>query len=207
MKPILLYWLFPVIILCGWECRAAAFARAGIGPPTYFVIRNVNVIPMTSPNKILYHTTVVIKNGRIESLNGSVSKQAVTIDGKDKWLIPGLIDMHVHLPTDFSVRPGVPTQPPDITFNTQDIMTPYITNGVTTIVNLNATMESFWQRKEIEKGYAIGPRMALAALINGGDGTGRTANTPEEVDRQFVMSERKDMILLRSIHSLLLKRM
>ncbi len=160
-------------------------------PPTYFVIKNVTVIPMTSPNKVVYHTTVVIKNGHIESLHGSFTKGAVIIDGTGKWLIPGLIDMHVHPPTDFSLHPGMPTQPPSFTFNTQDLMAPYIANGVTTFLNLNATVESFCQRKEIQKGYVVGPRMAMAALINGGVGPGRTANTPEE-GRQAVQDAKHE---------------
>jgi len=146
----------------------------------YFVIKNVNVIPMTSPYTVIDQVTVVIKNGHIESLNGRFSKEALLIDGKGKWLIPGLIDMHVHTPTDFSTSPLVPAQPPGITFNTQDIMTPFIANGVTTILNLNANMDSFSQRKEIQKGYVIGPRIALAVLINGGSGPGRTANTAQD---------------------------
>jgi len=143
-------------------------------------IKNVNVIQMTSPNKVMYNVTVIIKGPRIVSLSGSIPNGAEIIDGKDKWLIPGLIDMHVHIPTDFSTGKKLPTQPPDIIFNTQDIMTPFIANGVTTIFNLNANVQSFSQRAEIEKGNIIGPRMALAALINGGDGSGRIANTPVE---------------------------
>ena len=144
------------------------------------VIKNVNVIPMTSPNNVLADATVIIKNSRIEALNGAIPNDAEIIDGKGKWLIPGLIDMHVHIPTDFSIGKKLPTHAPDITFNTQDLMTPFIANGVTTIFNLNANVESFIQRKEIEKGNVIGPRMALAALINGGDGSGIMANTPED---------------------------
>lgn len=172
-------------IFFGCKPYAVAGSRPDYPPKpasqqNYFVIKNVNLIPMTSLDKVIYHTTVVIKNGHIESFNGAITKGAIIIDGKGKWLIPGLIDMHVHTPTDFSVGPAVPTQPPGITFNTQDVMTPYIANGITTIVNLNANRESFAQRKEIEKGYVIGPRMALAALINGGVGPGRTANTAED---------------------------
>jgi imidazolonepropionase-like amidohydrolase len=143
-------------------------------------IKNVNVIQMTSPNKVLDNVTVIIKGPRIESINGSILNDAEIIDGKGKWLIPGLIDMHVHIPTDFSIGKKLPTQPPDIQFNTQDLMTPFIANGVTTIFNLNANVESFHQRKEVEKGNVIGPRMALAALINGGEGSGRITNTPED---------------------------
>jgi len=143
-------------------------------------IRNVNVIQMTSPNKVLYNVTVIIKDLRIEAINGSILNDAEIIDGKGKWLIPGLIDMHVHIPTDFSIGKKLPTQPPDIQFNIQDLMTPFIANGVTTIFNLNANIESFHQRKEVEEGNVIGPRMALAALINGGEGSGRITNTPED---------------------------
>ena len=60
-----------------------------------FIIKDVNVVVMTSPNNVVYHALVVIKNGRIESINGAVPNDATVIDGKNKWLIPGLIDMHV----------------------------------------------------------------------------------------------------------------
>lgn len=170
---------------------ASPKTQAQITQQKYFVIKDVNVIPMTLPNEVVYRATVVIKNGHIEALNGAVSKDATVIDGKGKWLIPGLIDMHVHPPTDFSVKPGMPTQPSTITFNTQDVMTPYVANGVTTIFNLNASMESFCQRKEIQKGYVIGPRMALAALINGGSGSGRMANSAE-TGRQAVRDAKNE---------------
>src|SRR5436190_8365041 len=82
-------------------------------------IKNVNVIQMTSPNKVLHNVTVIIKGQRIQSINGSLVSDAEIIDGKGKWLIPGLIDMHVHIPTDFSIGKKLPTEPPDITFNIQ----------------------------------------------------------------------------------------
>ncbi|MBG9376971.1 amidohydrolase family protein [Panacibacter sp. DH6] len=147
---------------------------------TIFAIKNVNVITMTSSNTILENATVVISNNLIQSINGAIPKNATIINGKGKWLIPGLIDAHVHLPTDGYLGQKFPTQIPDLSFNTQDIMTPIIANGVTTVLDLNSTMETFGQKKLIEKGYIVGPRIALAALINGGNGQGRIANTAEE---------------------------
>ncbi|GAB3743030.1 hypothetical protein GCM10028816_53210 [Spirosoma lituiforme] len=94
----------------------------------------------------------------------------------------------------------MPTQPPSVTFNTQDLMTPFITNGVTTIVNLNANVEAFCQRKEVQKGYVIGPRMAMAALINGGVGPGRRANTAEE-GRQAVQDAKNEGYELIKLYS------
>lgn len=145
-----------------------------------FVLKNVNVITMTSNNAIFENATVVISDNLIQSINGVIPPNAKIIDGKGKWLIPGLIDAHVHLPTDAYFGQKLPTQKPDLTFNTQDIMTPIIANGVTTVLDLDSKMETFGQKKAIEKGYIIGPRIALAALINGGNGQGRIANTAEE---------------------------
>ncbi len=147
---------------------------------TIYAIKNVNVITMASTNTVLENATVVISNNLIQSINEVTPKNATIIDGKGKWLIPGLIDAHVHLPTDAFFGQKIPTQTPDLAFNTQDIMTPFIANGVTTVLDLNSTMETFWQKKAIEKGYIVGPRIALAALINGGNGQGRIANTAEE---------------------------
>lgn len=145
-----------------------------------FVIKNVNVITMNSDGVILKNATVVISGSIIASINGVIPKNAKVIDGTGKWLIPGLIDAHVHLPTDGYLGQRLPTQTPDLMFNTQDIMTPIIANGVTTVIDLDSKMETFGQKKAIEKGYVIGPRMALAALINGGNGPGRIANTADE---------------------------
>ena len=159
-------------------------------PPTkqtHFVIKNVNVISMTSSNPVIENTTVVISDNLIKSINGIIPKNASIIDGKGKWLIPGLIDLHVHLPYEFNFEKRLPTQVSDIVFNTQDIMTPYIANGVTTILDLNSNPNHIAQLKEIEKKYVIGPRMALAALIDGGEGHGRNVNNPED-GRQAVRS-------------------
>jgi imidazolonepropionase-like amidohydrolase len=145
-----------------------------------FALKNVNVITMSSSNAILENVTVVISDNHIQSINGAIPKNATIIDGKGKWLIPGLIDAHVHLSVDVYFGQKYPTQTPDFTFNTQDTMTPIIANGVTTVLDLNATMETFAQKKAIEKGYIVGPRIALAALINGGSGQGRIANTADE---------------------------
>jgi len=61
------------------------------------VIKNVNIIPMTIDNKIINGATIVIDNKKIISINESIPNGAKVIDGTGKWLIPGLIDMHVHM--------------------------------------------------------------------------------------------------------------
>jgi hypothetical protein len=146
----------------------------------FYLIKNVNIISMTIPNKVIRNASVVISNNLIQSINGKIPPNCKIIEGKGKWLIPGLIDAHVHLATDAYFGQKIPSQLPDFSFNTQDLMTPFIANGVTTVVDLNATIETYSQKKEIERGYTIGPRILLAALINGGNGQGRIANSAEE---------------------------
>ena len=133
---------------------------------------------MTTDGAVVRDATVVIDRGRIVSLQGPVPEGATRIDGKGKWLIPGLADMHVHLPSAALTRPPrYPTEPPTLYFDTQDVMTPYIANGVTQILNMDAVAASVGQRDEVESGAVLGPHIALAAVINGGTSRGRTANT------------------------------
>jgi imidazolonepropionase-like amidohydrolase len=132
---------------------------------------------MTSQGEVLSNAIVIISNEQISSLDGPIPPGAQIIDGSGKWLIPGLIDMHVHVPTDIHFGPTRPTQGATIFFDTQDVMTPYIANGVTTLFDLTGKAEHFGQRNQIARGDVVGPRMALAAFINGGEGSGRVVNT------------------------------
>jgi imidazolonepropionase-like amidohydrolase len=149
--------------------------------PPATVIEHVTLIPMTEDGVVLRDATVLIEKGRIVSLQGSAPRSAKRINGKGKWLIPGLADMHVHLPSDGLPRPPkYLTEAPTMFFDTQDIMTPYVANGVTQVMNLDSVAASIGQRNEIAKGRVLGPHMALAAVIDGGQGGGRRANTPSD---------------------------
>ena len=160
--------------------------------PQQFAIKNVNIIPMTSPNTVINNATICISGNQIASINGEIPKNTKIIDGKGKWLMPGLIDMHVHSPIDAGpFGPKLPTQGATLFFDLQDIMTLYNANGVTTIFELSAKAEHFGQRNEIGKGAVIGPRMALAITIDGGEGQGTKVNTPQE-GRQAVRSAKAE---------------
>lgn len=108
-----------ILTLIFLTAPGAGYTQNNTALPKLTVIRNVTIIPMTSPNKVLYHATVMIKDSRIESINGVLPQQAEIIDGTGKWLIPGLVDMHVHIPSDFYIQPKLPTEAPDILFDVQ----------------------------------------------------------------------------------------
>ncbi|MEN7548596.1 amidohydrolase family protein [Rapidithrix thailandica] len=145
---------------------------------TTYAIKNVSIIPMTMNNEVIEKATIVIQNKKILSINDRIPAGATTIDGKGKWLIPGLIDMHVHNLADGPYK-SYPTKGPALHFDTQNFMTLYVANGVTTVFELSARAEHIGQRNEILRGDIIGPRIALAGLIDGSNAN-MTATTPSE---------------------------
>lgn len=144
-----------------------------------FAIKNVNIHTMVKGKEALINTNIVIKNKKIVSIAEPIPDNILVIDGRGKWLIPGLIDMHVHGVADFNFGEDELNRETNLFFDTQDVMTPYIANGVTTIFDLDARPENFAQRNEIKKGNVIGPRIALAKFIDGGEGINKV-NSPVE---------------------------
>lgn len=64
------------------------------------VIKNVNIIPINQ-NTLLKNKSVLIENGKIIKIddfkNLDLDKTEKIINAKNKFLMPGLADMHVHL--------------------------------------------------------------------------------------------------------------
>ena len=136
------------------------FGQGIVSKPTNqpIVIKNVTVITMDSSNTIINNASIVIEGNRIHAINGIIPQKATIIDGTGKWLIPGLIDMHVHIPTDGGpFGPKLPTQGATLFMDIQNYMTLYNANGVTTIFDLGSRAEHFGQRNEIGKGQVVGP--------------------------------------------------
>lgn len=124
---------------------------------------------MTVNNEVIENATIAIHDQKILSINDTIPANAVVIDGTGKWLIPGLIDMHVHTNSNVNFKGNTPTQGATFFMDTQDVMTTYVANGITTVFELSGRHSHFGQRDEIAKREVIGPRMAIAKLIDGGD--------------------------------------
>ena len=179
-----------------WKWAAAVlavFCSASQGkaeaPP--LVIEHVTVLPMTAAGpETLTDQTVVVRDGRIVSIAasapGALPGTARHIDGRGKWLMPGLADMHVHTLNDRAGRlffkdPGFR----DGTVRNEQVFLPYIANGVTQVLDLQSMSETIGQRVLIESGQILGPHLALAAMIDGEPaqwplGMTRIATTPEQ---------------------------
>ncbi len=69
-----------------------------VKPAETVIIQNTNVLSEDCSH-FIKNQDVVIKNGKIIRLgtHQSIEKNVVILDGTNKYLIPGLIDSHVHL--------------------------------------------------------------------------------------------------------------
>ena len=125
------------------------------------VIKNVTIIDVKA-GKINKNKTVVISGNRIVSINNrtTVPQNARIVDGKGKFLIPGLWDMHAHPLTDKRYVYSFPL---------------LIANGVTGVREMgnNLTIAEVNQiRKNVESGKMLGPRFgALTYHILDGAGS------------------------------------
>ena len=116
---------------------------------------HANVIPMDD-ECVLYDQTLIAQNGCITQIGGSapspVPVNAIQIDASDKSLIPVLADMPVHLEGDgWNIM-----FPPETQFYTDDldfeqILSPYIANGITTIQVMSALPEHIVLRDQINR--------------------------------------------------------
>lgn len=120
---------------------SAAFAQ--------IAITNVSVIPMDR-NEVLRNQTVVIEGGKITAIGPSKSTKvpqgAQLINGKGKFLIPGLVDAHVHLLS-------------------SDQFPLYVVHGVTTVFNLEGRPAHLIWRKKVQEGKLLGPTIFTAGPI------------------------------------------
>jgi len=130
------------------------------------VFRNVQVIPMDKET-VLPNQVVIIKDGRI-SLVGDArmvkySKDALVIDGKGQYLLPGLAEMHAHIPPVDNIEPM------------KEVALLFALQGVTTIRGMLGHPRHLELRDKIQKGDILGPRF----YTSGPSFNGQTTPTPE----------------------------
>src|SRR5918997_936232 len=143
------------------------------------VFENVNVIPMDR-ERVLRGQTVVVRDGLIAEVGDArrvrVPRGAERIDGRGKYLLPGLVDMHTHLFSDDDF-------PEELAGDELALM---LANGVTTIRLMIGTPEHLAMRREVEAGRLLGPTLYVASpqlagrAYGGGIFNGRVVKTAEE---------------------------
>jgi len=149
---------------------------------------NVNVVPFDR-ERILAGQTVIVRDGRIAEIGPAektkVPAGALQIDGRGKYLMPGLADMHVHL------YPGAGA-PDDLASQQLQL---FLANGVTTIRNMIGKPEHLLLRDRVAKGELLGPAIYTA----GPPLLGNNVPTPEAAER-IVAEEKKAGYDLLKVH-------
>jgi len=122
--------------------RPATTGQAGT-----LVISDVSVLTMVPGQALLTHQNVVIAGGVIQRIGPAASTPAPAgaqaIDGRGKFLMPGLADMHMHL-------------------STSEEFPMFIGNGVLTVRDLNGSPETLAWRDSTARGLLTGPRLFVS---------------------------------------------
>jgi len=127
-------------------------------------ITRVTIIDVARARR-LGPATLLVANGHISAIGSSnsfsVPKGVREFDGHGAYLVPGLIDAHVHLFNNSSHRP-----PNTWTFPL------FVANGVTGVREMHASIEQLVQvsrwRKEILEGKLVAPRILGAGVAVAG---------------------------------------
>ncbi|CAN5450037.1 amidohydrolase family protein [soil metagenome] len=134
------------------------------------VFRFVNVVPMDS-ERILENQDVVVKGGKITAIgvSGKVKfeKNATIIDAKGKYMIPGLAEIHAHVPPIDDIEPM------------REVLTLFVANGVTTIRGMLGHPRHIELRAKINSGEILGPHF----YTSGPSFNGLSVKTPEGADK------------------------
>ncbi|MBV2127618.1 amidohydrolase family protein [Arsukibacterium indicum] len=164
---------------------------------SYIVFDKVHVLPMhpekvTPDKRVLRNQRVLIKDDRIIAV-GSAAELALpagatVIDGAGRYLLPGLAEMHGHVPplADFS---GVPARYLD------DVLTLYLAGGVTTVRGMLGHDRQLQLKEDIASGERLGPTLYLA-----GPSFNQHTVTSAEQARQRVREHKQQGWDLLKIH-------
>ena len=141
MKPRHVLVLLLVLALNQTALGSGATPIVNSKASTVIAFLNVNVVPMDKEG-VLENQTVIVTDGRISMMGAAgttkVPKGAKRIEGKGRYLMPGLVDMHAHL-------------------YSQHEFPLYLANGVTTVFNLNGRPANLLWRDELGQGKLAGP--------------------------------------------------
>ena len=132
-------------------------------PASTIVFTGVSVVPMDR-EEVLANQTVIVENGRITYVGASRSAPAgaTTVDGRGKYLMPGIAEFHAHVPSGGQA------------INAHRALTLYALAGVTTARGMLGAPMHLALRDSIARGQVFGPRL----LTSGPSFNNNTVTSP-----------------------------
>jgi imidazolonepropionase-like amidohydrolase len=156
----------------------ASSAGAVPPPPTTFAFVNVTVVPMDT-DRVVPAQTVIVRNGRIESIGPAnrttVPRAAMTIDGRGRYLMPGLAEMHAHIPPQDDVEQW-----------TSDVLFLYVANGITFARGMLGAPHHIALRERAARGEIVSPRI----YTSGPSLNGNSVQSPD-AGRRMVAEQKR----------------
>jgi cytosine/adenosine deaminase-related metal-dependent hydrolase len=158
----------------------AACAQAGADAPpppssADFAFVGVSVVPMSS-EEVQENRTVLVEDGRIAWIGGAdaeVPSGAEVVDAAGMYLMPGLSEMHAH----------VPPQADQEEF-TDQILFLFLANGVTTIRGMLGAPHHLTLRDDLNSGRKLGPRLVTTGPSLNGNSIPTPASARAAVEAQ-----------------------
>jgi len=130
-------------------CLLNSHAQQVIEKDKEVVFKSVNVIPMDR-EQVIQDQVVVVKNGKIRFIGNAKKakyrKNALVVDGQGRYLMPGLAEMHAHVPPIDDLEPM------------KDVLVLFAANGITTIRGMLGHPKHLELRKMINNGELTSPR-------------------------------------------------
>jgi len=130
----------------------------------------------TKNGKVLTEKTIYVDNATITKVvNGYASAKGdeVVIDLKDKTVLPGFIDMHIHIEGETSpkryIEPFTKNEA-DVAYKAQEIGQRTLMAGFTTVRDLGGSGVNVSLRNAVNAGTVIGPRIFTAEKAIGTTG-------------------------------------
>ncbi len=150
--------LATVLILCSCQSNTSTESEP-LPDGDVVVFQNVNVISMESETPLTGQTVVVVddKIYKISDQSEELPDDAMVVDGTGKYLVPGLAEMHAHIPT--------PDQGEALIEETLFL---YLAGGVTSIRGMLGHPRHLELRSQVEDGSILGPHIYTSGpSING----------------------------------------
>ncbi|MBR9853493.1 MAG: amidohydrolase family protein [Algicola sp.] len=126
--------------------------------------------------KILTEKTIVVSGTSIKSIEDGYKKggsKDVVVDLKDKTVMPGFIDMHVHIESESNPAAYIQKftlNEADVAFNSTIYAKKTLMAGFTTVRDLGGSGVNISLRNAINKGVIVGPRIFTAGKAIGTTG-------------------------------------
>ena len=130
-------------------------------PPRRYAFINVSVVPMDR-DRVVAGQTVLVEGDRITALGAAatvtIPTDAIRIDGQGKFLIPGLAEMHAHIP------PGLRVADSTI----ERVLALFVLNGVTTVRGMLGDPRHLPLRARAARGELLSPTIySSSPSVNG----------------------------------------